>query len=137
MVRIALFVLACAIFSGAAQAEIAPGPYIPPKHAVAAYFIQHYSRDKDFKKCFSLWEQEKYSVKCDNYLEEAKSFLSYIRFDEEKYLKIMIKSYKEFLLRYPNDCAELQMPPTEKYYALKCDDTFRTLMREIGRETVK
>jgi len=104
---------------------------------VAVYFIQHYSRDKDFEKCVELWVEEKYHVECENYLSEAKSFLDHIRFDQEKYLKIMIESYKKFLSRYPNYCAELQMPPTEKFYALKCDDTFRALVREIGRESIQ
>ena len=90
MVRNMLFVLACAIFSNASQAEIVPGPYIPPKHVVAAYFIQHYGSDEDFKKCVGLWEKEKHRVECEYYLNEAKSFLAKIRFDQEKYLKIMI-----------------------------------------------
>ncbi|MCK7613961.1 hypothetical protein [Roseibium sediminicola] len=136
MVRITLFVLACAFFSDAAQAEIVPGPYIPPKHVVAAYFIQHYGSDEDFKKCVGLWGKEKSHVECEDYLNEAKSFLAHIHFDQEKYLKIMMQAYKQFLSRYPNYCAVLQMPPTEKFYALKCDDTFRTLMREIGRESI-
>lgn len=137
MVRIILFVLACAIFSEASQAEIVPGPYVPPKHVVATYFIQHYGGDEDFKKCVGLWEREKSHVECEIYLNEAKSFLANIRFNQEKYLKIMIRAYRRFLSRYPSYCAELQMPPTEKFYTLKCDDTFRTLMREIGRELIK
>lgn len=117
-------------------AKSIPRTYIPPKHVVATYFI-HYYFDKAFNKCFKLWEEGKFTKRCEKYLDEAKYFLKTIHFDQEKYLHIMIENYREFSNEYPKRCADYSPPARKQFYEGKCDVILRTLKNRIGQDSVQ